>query len=78
MPAPRVAAQAAGLPLVPEVVALDARELHAIPGPDERPAEATRRAPAPGRLSALFDRAAGRLAAQAHMVPAQPLVLRWA
>ena len=77
VPAPRVAAQAAACPSSPRSPPSTPASCTRSPA-SRSPAQATRPAPAPGRVSARFDRAAGRLAAQAHMVPAQPLVLRWA
>jgi hypothetical protein len=71
-PAPRVAARAAGLPLVAEVVSVTARELDAVPAARRKEAHA------PGRLSAFVDRAAAQLATQVRPAPAQPLLLRWA
>ncbi|HEV2812228.1 MAG TPA: hypothetical protein VGW10_03150 [Solirubrobacteraceae bacterium] len=78
-PSARVAAQAAGLPLVAEVVRVEAVEVDEPPA--GRPVE--RRVPAParprqGRLSGLGARAAARLAAQARPATFQPTVLRWA
>ena len=77
VPAPRVAAQAAGLPLVAEVVRVEGAVVDELPG-EKRPSAP---APAParqGRLSALTSRAATRLAAQARPATFQPTVLRWA
>ena len=76
-PAPRAAALAAGLPLVAEVVRVDATEIHELPV--ERPAERADREPARrSRLSALTERAAQRLAAQARPATYPPHLLRWA
>jgi hypothetical protein len=76
-PAPRVAAQAAGLPLVAEVARVEATEVRA-PAARREPAPAPAPAPKPGRLSALTERAALRLAAQARPAAFAPQVLRWA
>ncbi|HEX8085138.1 MAG TPA: hypothetical protein VF529_12675 [Solirubrobacteraceae bacterium] len=74
VPSARVAAQAAGLPLVAEVVKVDATEIHDLPRPGER-----REARTPARrFSALTERAAQRLAAQARPGTFAPQVLRWA
>ena len=81
VPAPRVALQAAGLPVVAEVVRIDVAEARPAPTPTPGPAPApaaARRPSRPSRLSALTERAAARLAAQARPVAVQPLVLRWA
>jgi hypothetical protein len=88
-PGARAAAHAAGLPVVAEVVAIESREIEAVPAPEPH-TERTRRVTVPAprrdprgplarRLGALADRAAARLAATAHPAPRpQPLVLRWA
>ena len=65
-----------GLPLVAEVMSVDATEVHGLD-----PADAPRArpgGPAPRRLSALTERAAQRLAAQARPATFSPQVLRWA
>jgi hypothetical protein len=71
-PHPRVAAQAAGLPLVAEVVSLEAADVPA--SPDER-----REAAAAGRLDSMIERAAARLRDRPWApVIAPPAQLRWA
>lgn len=76
-PAPHAAALAAGLPLVAEVVRVDATEIHELPA--ERPAPQRETVAArQSRLAALTERAAQRLAAQPRP-PAFPAhALRWA
>ena len=71
VPPPRVAAAAAGLPLVAEVVAVAGREAHA---PARRPQPAAR---APRGVAALVERFATRLAMQSGPVPVRPLLLHW-
>lgn len=79
-PAPRVAARVAGLPLAAEVVRLEATEVHELAAQPAaaRPAPAPAPVPKPGRLAALTERAAQRLAAQARPGTYGPLVPRWA
>ena len=76
-PAARLAAQGAGLPIVAEVVRVEATE---VPDLEAKPAPAPAMAPArkPGRLAAMTERAAQRLAAQARPATYAPQVLRWA
>ena len=81
IPPARVAAQAAGLPIVAEVVKVDATELHELPAAERVQGTVQRRAFAPSRtsrLAALTERAAQRLAAQARPATRSPQVLRWA
>ena len=76
-PAARPAAQAAGLPIVAEVVrveATDAQDAEA----ETAPAPALAPARKPGRLAAMTERAAQRLAAQGRPATFAPQVLRWA
>ncbi|HEV3000848.1 MAG TPA: hypothetical protein VGW75_08945 [Solirubrobacteraceae bacterium] len=80
-PAARAAAQAAGLPLVAEVLAVEARTVPAEPVPaapvrarEHRP----RRERRPGRIAAFADRFAARLTARPRPAAAGPLVVRWA
>lgn len=77
-PAPRAAAIAAGLPLVAEVVRVDAVDAGELPAPLPAPARERVEAPKPGRLAALVERAAARLAAQPRPATTRPLVVRWA
>ena len=77
-PAPRAAAQAAGLPLVAEVVRVEATEVHDLEAKRVPTPAPPAPAPKPGRLSALTERAAQRLATQGRPAPFAPPVLRWA
>ncbi|HEX8120126.1 MAG TPA: hypothetical protein VF549_02565 [Solirubrobacteraceae bacterium] len=78
IPAPCAAAEAAGLPRIAETTHLTSTEIHDMPK-SSQPARRHSPAPAkPGRLSALTERVAQRLALQARPASFQPAVLRWA
>jgi hypothetical protein len=75
-PVPHVAARTAGLPLVAEVVRVESSEVRDHPA--ERPAAARAAAPRPGRIAALTERVAARIATQPRPASSHPLVVRWA